>query len=742
MGNSNSQLKRSRSQYGSTRSVAFSLPSNWDRRSYAYGEQQHHKTSDPSTNANPKPILRNNSIASMPSNLAAQRSHLKANGLSRSMHSLQSSQYQQDMRSGPYGGSNINVSQSQKLSQKQYQDIYHNNDLKRVFRAQDRSNSVANLSSADRHHELDSASNLDRKLEALRAQRESNIHDSQYNLDKKEGATEKRVKSRKSKKAPQPNASMLGGTDSLNKVEGLYRKKGMAPQPPLRTKALSLPSLVEGQDLQIESHPPVHEIETKQEERSVSMSLHGQKDIAIPKPDYEGQSAIAKGVLVMPADTNFMLTKPKHKAPLPAKQSGSSLAKTSQDAFSSANNVIVAQNEVAKRNVVTNVEVHCEPEREEVKTQQSLTNASQPAKKEVREIAIQYDAPVEIAIQCSGNTLKQRNLPETSDSSSLAELLDMFNDAIKAGKIESTSNRESVAEKCDAESISSKASSSCERNSAHQRVVPMNQVLASVPEPPPLPDSNVKFIQKRTLKDDAPLSLAPDTLPSIIEKSSDKFDTPPKHFSTFQQQLLVAYEKIEEKRKTKPTEINSRSTSSNSQIISPLEIYRYSDTILGVKTPQEIESDSGNDEPSDSSISHGDQTPSIPDFVFAGIVKGFDTEVELASSTTSTSAVEKPVKRDKSKFNSIKRLTKSVRQLVAKRRDFVDESASDIDCNMETTACSDDNWTFSGRSKSSRSAMSSFDMPTDRSIHSGQLDKERSPSSTLSSDPIKRYSLT
>lgn len=836
MGNSKStRLKRSRSEYGSTRSVAFSLPSRWDRHSYAYGDQFDNESlhsNSSSTRSSIKPTLRNNSSASSSNNILEQRRTLNSN-LSRSSHSLyEPSRFEKDRllnrrASGPV------ISSNDYLAQKQYSDAYLRNDLKRVFRAQDRSNSVANVYLEDQSDNFDPTATLDRKLLSLKYQRHelgSPSHGSQSVKERRDGATERRIKSRKTKKAPLPNPSAHNANHHRTKTDGWYRKKAAAPMPPIREKARSLSSLVTEADepfarRDMSSQQPLfQEIEAELEKRNIAMSPTDGNEIEIPKPDYDGP--LSNGVLVMPPPTVMravQLKKVKPKAPsvpTPVTQPEpvDSTEAIGQLSHSDSTEKFSPEGALAanlNHSVLANVEVHRDSAEQKLVPQSPMQHPP-PPKKEVREIAVQYDAPVEIAIQCSGDTLKLRMDTATSHTSSLNELLQMF---IKAGK-EQVAQTEIFAtvEGDDSESICSKASS-YDRNLSQQKVVPIDQVLASVPEPPPLPDSEarliptltvdnnelvdatadelphsehkgisveendkgeieckeerssedgnlseqnvvpmdqvlassvpkppplpdfgIKLIQTRTIGNDTPISLAPGALSPTDENHDVSTGTQPGNFSTFQQQLRAAYEKLEQKRKVEPiTEDSSLSNTDYDNFnLHPLEAFRYSDSILGIEIPQETESDSGHDEPSDcsNSLSQGDRTPSIPDFVLAGIAKSMHTDLEYPypEDNSNILPVKQSKKSDKSKFNSIKRLKKSVRQLILPKRSAnLDEDPFEADYTDQHVSQADSNWTLSGRSKSSRA-----DVRNNSTLFSESGITEKSTTSSLPTDSTKR----
>lgn len=703
MGNSKSQLKRSRSEYGSTRSVAFSLPSTWDTRSYAYGETlNRHASISQSTASLPlKPILRNNSSVSASTNFSSRRSVLTSNGLAHSLHSLREpAEYDRGKRLRRQSLTESVSQQANKLSHKQYSDIYLKNDLRKVFRSQDRSSSVAAIS--DEPDQSNAADLLDRKLFMLKAQRKhaSGVQPVNSNDDdenKREGATERRVKSRKLKKAPLPDPSLLNrDPQASSKSGGLFRKK-VAPRSSSKDMA---PAVGTSPDLH---QSLLKEIEIELAKHNIPISPTEEKQIEIPKPDYDSLLRITSHKALRPISKQRKV-KPK-APPTPAQVAVNDIPATP---FTKNNLESKIQ---SPQVVVADVEIHNEPVKPTDRLP-SLESAAPAAKKEVCEIAIQYDAPVEIAIQCSGNTLREKSTRRNSNAS-LSELLQMFNEAIQAGKVKPDQVPGTPASNGDDQSVYSDESSSHFRNEARQKIVPMQEVLAGVPEAPPLPDLNVKLIQRRTIRDHAAVSMAP--APPELSSPDAKIRDTPRSFSTFQQQLVKAYEKIEEKRKVNPTLTNAKSIPRRDSITSEanaLSVFRNASTIMGVQTPQEkqeTESDSGNDEPSDcsNSLSQGDRTPSIPDFVFDGIARSFHSDADWNYPDTDTDLHlgKNGKKNNKTKFNSIKRLKKSVRQLVStKRADSIDSDFTSPDL-IDQSLSSNENWTLSGRTKPSRMSL-------------------------------------
>lgn len=730
MGNSNSPLKRSRSQYGSQRSVAFSLPTKWDRHSYAYDSSINRRrpSSASSVHSLPsKPILRNNSNAS--SLYSGYDAELRQKSLSRSMLSLQNVHTNEQNRFPTSRTTSMSsLQQSNSITPKEYSDIYLKNDLRRVFRAQDRTNSVAQLGDMDVEY-LDSTVSLDQKLLALKTQRNMNSDFSSRHQESEDsgrkGAAQRRIRSRKMKLAPSvPNVAQSQTNDySVNRPTGLYRKKSTsAPQPPLRDKAQSMPSLtIPGSEFDrwqdASQRSLIQEIEAEIKARKNNLNSSNTNNIKIPTPDYDFSSkssikpkpAVKPKKIKPPAPAipvkNKELSLPVHKLKkVDSVDIDESMNKTQVLSVAVDVHTIPPKSRegTGKASISTTVEkntttVDTSSEQHFIPRKLAATPA-----KEVKEIAIQYDAPVEIAIQCSGNTLKEKKtkMDVSSPDNSLSELLQLFNEAIQAGKQEPVSKDFGrVAPALDATdnlSVSSVTSSN-NKTSGLKKIVPLHEVLADIPAPPPLPDLNVKLIQTRTITENAPISMAP-AEPSPTSSAPE--DDSPRAFSTFQQELLKAYKKIEEKRKTCPTETNSKSfqrqASNSSAEASVLSVYRHARTIIGVQTPQESGSDSGHDEPSDCSNSHSDQTPSIPDFVFAGIAKNLHSHFEIHTSRS----LQSSAKKDKSKFNSIKRIRQSIKEFVSTKARQTELPDGDV-CS-QPPLYSHENWTLSGRPKSSR----------------------------------------
>ena len=747
MGNSNSQLKRSRSQYGSTRSVAFSLPSTWDRRSYAYSEPINRTPSIASstTRTPPKPILRNSSSASSNGTFAAYRDNPQTRNMSRSMQSLHDpSMYEQDRQFRRPSSSAASIGTPSQLTQRQYCDIYLKNDLKRHFRAQDRSAIVAQLDEGVGYNDLfDSTASLDRKLDALKSQRSRSSDNQEQPLpdeNKREGATERRIRSKK-KKAPLPNPVMIPAAGGNH--NGMFKKKGPAPPPPIREKCRSLSSLTsitQTTSPRLAHHGSTtslfEEIESELLTRhNIPISPTKEPQIEIPTPDYNSltqQVATPRGIKVLPSK------KPKPRAPTtPVKVVAVSQVSAEIQTSSPIQTAIPAQNEAKSNDSNTDIvvaEVYSQPTSDTVDTPHIIPIKK---KKEMREIATQYNAPVEIAIQCNGHTLKQKSKSDTirSNASSLTELVQLLNSAVqvvgeaKTTNLKSRSDMPTTAEvqteltdnSNDTQSSCSNESSDRLRNSQSQKIVPMHEVLAGVPEPPPLPsDFHVKLLQRRTITENTPVSLAP-LAPEHSISDGESMDitaeSPPRDFSFFQRELMKAYERIDEKRRNNPTPTRSaenrtvkRQDSSSSSEASALKVFRHASTIMGVSTPppqQETESDSGHDEPSDYNNSTVERAPNIPDFVFEGIAKSLST---TESEWSFDSATKSSLKNDKSKFNSIKRIKKSMKCFVSsisRNSGNKDNSLppSNDEAEESVVSYSDENWTLSGRTRSPRASV-------------------------------------
>lgn len=711
MGNSNSQFRRNRSQYGSSRSVAFSLPPSWDRRNFAYGEPREFDHNSSVDRTPSKPILRKNSSGAASMGYPSYRNGLGSNGRSQSLHSLPIPQrYDGDGQSSFNRHASITslpqISSHQlQLSRRQYSDIYLKNDLKRVFRTQNRANSVAHLEGQADTDLFDSTTSLDKRLLTLKSQRARSVpEDLHHNKPqqshaepRRDGATERRIKSRKSKKAPIPNPNILplyNHPPAAGKPQGMYRKKANAPQPPVK-RASSMSPLAVGTDttdahLQLSSlkHSLFQEIEAELAKHNIPISPSNSEVIPIPRPDYDRRQLMGKatGPPTLPKPTT---RRTKTQAPTtPA---------TVVQANRTANAMPLVQ-----APVLADVEVHAPP----IDMTAGTGLVAQP--KEVREMAVQYNAPVEIAIQCDENALKQNR--SGSPPSSLTDLIShLFTEAIKSAQ-EDIHNEKRNDQKYNPDNVEnsscySDSSSSRSRNSDQQKIVPMHEVLAGVPPPPPLPDFKaVKLLQTKTIRENAAVSMAPPDLPTADKSYDDteSLDNSPQSFSAFHKEILEAYEKIDKKRQVSPTQHKSAKhplVASISSEASALRVFRHSTTIMGVKTPTEHESDSGNDEPSDSNLSQGDGTSraSLPDFVLNDLSKNVHNNHSDSPSKSSTKS------SSKSKFNSIKRIKNSVRQLLSlKTQAFEEENISYIESDSQRSAYSDENWTLSGRSKAPR----------------------------------------
>lgn len=734
MGNSKSQFKRSRSEYGSTRSVAFSLPSTWDRRSYAYGEPIY-KTpsiaSSQSVASHPKPILRNSSRTSSTGSVYGNGfSSNNGNIMSRSLSSLQSSSLYDtnpasyhrsqsaDRQLADRKSSAYSKSQSD-LSQHQFNDIYLKNDLKKLFKAQDRSNSVAKVGE-DPADLCNSTASLDRRLVALKSQRTRSQQNSSNkngaDEPRREGATEKRIRSKKSKKAPLPQSTprvVLPPT-----MEGKYRKKRPAPAPPTPTRSQSLPSLLPETVADIPTSPTASLLEEIDRElvRNKIPVVHTEP-IPIPKPDYEMSqrypAAVPKSVVTKKSKKPVPPPKPVFVdlASLKARKPSTTSTGVSTSAITGDSLAITT-----KTSPTSSPSIH---EQVAVPVSQSTTTAqsvsSAPTKKEVREIATQYDAPVEIAIQCDGNTLRLKSSTTSVDtnahqdsSTSLADLFQLFTQAAKAAE---SANEPSQNKPDDSQSECSDTSSGRSRNSAQQKIVRMNEVLAGVPTPPPLPDSGVILVQRRTIKENVPISLAPSSpATNTDDTSSQESGSPPRNFNSFQQELLCAYDKLNSRKQNSSSESSSleerRDSDSSSTEASALKVFKHAETIMGISAPPgraDTESDSGNDEPSDygSSLSQSQDSKSLPDFVLDDIARSLPAESDIVP-------VKLPLYTDKSKFNSIKKIKQSMRNAL----NSISRGSTKHEMTLPSRIPTDDvgfgseNWTFSGRIKTRQSVLS------------------------------------
>jgi len=685
MGNSDSQFKRSRAQYGSSRSVAFSLPSKWDKRDYSYNDQPRASSvTSGSPRTLPKPILRNGSHSgsyAQPTT-RADLTQSPQRSRSQSLHSLQTNSMDRPSRHSQYI-----TSQQVSLTRSQYNDVYLKNDLRRQFRAQDRSHSVAILDEDDPGYDAySSTASLDRKLFMLKKQRGGAPVPEATPEERHEGATEKRIKSRKHKKATAPPVPA-----GAPKKVGKFRKKSPAPQPPLvKQRSQSLTSLIDHRQ-SVNYHGSqsdvslFDEIESELAKTNIQLSPTKNTFIDIPKPDYDSNSNHS----ISPAQKpSAIQAKIKKKAPsTPVKR----CRVTDQPADSAAlprggTGVIIAE-----------VDVH-----HTVPTLLPEANVAKP-KKEVREIAVQYDAPIEIAIQCSGHTLKQSSMPpanrsDTPSSTSLADILDLFNKVAKIGGNASLTSRA-----LDGSESSYSDESSRVLNERNQKVVPLDEVMAGVPPPPPLPTESVRLIQRRTLTEDAPISMAPMSSPlgeSSLDEDEEQSDSNPIN-NSFQRELRSVYEKLEKKRKSRGSSIETSALTitrqdSVSSEGSALLVYKHAQTIMGVCAPVETESDSGHDEPVEftHSVSRNSHSSSIPDFVLEGIAQSIPSAPELPEPTKD--------KNDKTKFNSIRRIKKSVRHLMTSMSRGVSKSVS---ADEYQPMYSDENWTLSGRGKTPRPSL-------------------------------------
>ena len=653
------------------------------------------------------------------------------------------SMYEQDRQFRRPSSSAASIGTPSQLTQRQYCDIYLKNDLKRHFRAQDRSAIVAQLDEGVGYNDLfDSTASLDRKLDALKSQRSRSSDNQEQPLpdeNKREGATERRIRSKK-KKAPLPNPVMIPAAGGNH--NGMFKKKGPAPPPPIREKCRSLSSLTtitQTTSPRLAHHGSTtslfEEIESELLTRhNIPISPTKEPQIEIPTPDYNSltqQVATPRGIKVLPSK------KPKPRAPTtPVKVVAVSQVSAQIQTSSPIQTAIPAQNEAKSNDSNTDIvvaEVYTQPTSDTVDTPHIIPIKK---KKEMREIATQYNAPVEIAIQCSGHTLKQKSKSDTirSNASSLTELVQLLNSAVqvvgeaKTTNLKSRSDMPTTAEvqteltdnSNDTQSSCSNESSDRLRNSQSQKIVPMHEVLAGVPEPPPLPsDFHVKLLQRRTITENTPVSLAP-LAPEHSISDGESMDitaeSPPRDFSFFQRELMKAYERIDEKRRNNPTPTRSaenrtvkRQDSSSSEA-SALKVFRHASTIMGVSTPppqQETESDSGHDEPSDYNNSTVERAPNIPDFVFEGIAKSLST---TESEWSFDSATKSSLKNDKSKFNSIKRIKKSMKSFVSSisrnsgNKDISLPPSND-EAEESVVSYSDENWTLSGRTRSPRASV-------------------------------------
>lgn len=744
MGNSKSQFKRSRSEYGSTRSVAFSLPSTWDRRSYAYGEPIYNTPSISSsqsvTTARPKPILRNSSRASSNGSAYGNGFPNNSNNLSRSLTSLQTqSLYEADpisyRRSQSVDRQSSASSRSQpELSQHQFNDVYLKNDLKRLFKAQDRSNSVAQV--AEEPTDLcNSTASLDRRLVALKSQRmRSQQNSSNRNgveESRREGATEKRIRSKKGRRAPLPQNTPKVVLPP--KMEGKYRKKRPAPAPPTPTRSRSLPSLLPETVVNIPTSSTASLLEEIDRElvKSHVPTMHNSEPIPIPHPDYELSQRY-------PTTMPKPVVKVKSKKPVPPPKPvivGLVMSETSKPTTASmgvnTTNNTDAMHTDSESPPTSSVHVAVSP---------TITpSVSNPiTKKEVREIATQYDAPVEIAIQCDGNTLRMKSKSSTTSaetnahqdsSTSLADLFQLFSKAAKAAEAANDTSQSTKSE--DSRSECSDTSSGRSRNSDQQKIVRMNEVLAGVPTPPPLPDTGVILVQRRTIKENVPISLAPfSPSKNTDDTSSQESGSPPRNFNSFQQELLFAYDKLNKRKQNSSSDSSlledRRDSDSSSTEASALKVFKHAETIMGI-SPQssraDTESDSGNDEPSDygSSLSQSQDSKSLPDFVLDDIARSLPAESDIVP-------VKLPLYNDKSKFNSIKKIKQSMRNAL----NSISRGSTKHEMTLPSRISTDDvgfgseNWTFSGRIKTRQSVLSADTFSTGRSTETTTFDRRSS----------------
>ena len=379
---------------------------------------------------------------------------------------------------------------------------------------------------------------------------------------------------------------------------------------------------------------------------------------------------------------------------------------------------------------LVDVEVHTE-----------VHTAVKEPKKEYREMATQYDAPVEIAIQCNGDSLrlkkgKEEESLETPTNSSLAELLELFNKAAQAvtcsglpeAQIEKSScghtsdssdgsdkrsgvERTSGSDKTfDSDDTSDTGSSLVEAKAAGKSTpASVVETATKIPTAPPLPDFSVRLLQRRTIHDNIPITLAPTTT-DFDDASSQSSVESHQNFSSFQKELLAAYKQLNKtKESNESNETDARfqliRADSESSETSVLNAYKHSETIMGVQPRHDAESDSGHDEPSDfsSSMSHSQQSVAIPAFVLNDIAKNLPSpEVNPDSKKKEESKGDR-----KTKFHSIRKLKKSMRHAFSslsrstgslkRQQEYLDDGDDFIGL--------DSNWTLTGRIKPSRQSI-------------------------------------
>lgn len=383
--------------------------------------------------------------------------------------------------------------QSSTTNLRQYNDAHLQSDIKKLFKAHDKSNSKAMIE--DEQEETMTAQSLDRRLETLKRQRNKDTVDTkqpEVSANVTVNTTLPR-KSKKEKKAPSlppikhvPSAPQMPSQPTTNGVKprpASTLKKKAAPAPPPPSQKAAVKPEVPKPEVKTETMviTSVAEIDTPQQAAdktetvvivapvkptapedtnnnnnsngNIPASLHEESLIepaveqavesaakmeVKPEPDPVPVAAIA-GASSNPNEVNQSPSKDPLSANLSTSQkepvtvierelqSTSTLQRKQKKAPHAppTTPAIPAQLIISNLPSDTELEVNSNDDESFIA---AVTHKAvdEDIKVEQKEIAIQYDAPVDMAIQCDGTTLKEQSQKENKEK--LGSILKLFID--------------------------------------------------------------------------------------------------------------------------------------------------------------------------------------------------------------------------------------------------------------------------------------------------------------------------
>ena len=381
--------------------------------------------------------------------------------------------------------------QTSTTSLRQYNDAHLQSDIKKLFKAHDKSNAKAMIED-ETEAEVMTAESLDRRLETLKRQRNKDVVDAKQPewASVTANVTLPR-KSRKDRKAPSlppstPSAPVISSSQPTSngikpRPTTAYKKKAAPAPPPSRSVSMSLESSTENPlppdgildpESALPDKPPeeptlptssnveiIQDMDPVKPTPQEDSNNNNNSNVDIPaavteesivesttahKIESAASSIMAEAEIKPHTDkspeTVAVTVKPEHadiKQPQCEDHPLSAIAETS----SAKQTVTVIERELRSTTTLSRKQKkapHAPPATPisaEVIAKlssdfelEAITNKAVDDNKEAeqKEIAIQYDAPVDMAIQCDGTTLKEQKQKENKEK--LGSILKLFID--------------------------------------------------------------------------------------------------------------------------------------------------------------------------------------------------------------------------------------------------------------------------------------------------------------------------